>query len=273
MKKIYLLFLFSFFAVLSKAQEGILFTDYEPDLCLSALQFINPQDTLKIDLDQDGTIDFEIWFQFVSSGDPRVIIMHSSWEYRIQKENDSIISSVLFEGDWQAPRQWWLDFPQSSTPTPINEVESVIGFRKTINNQNYYAWAKVYAIRDDHYSYDPAHQGQFLKMWVYVDKHAYCTIPDFALGWGQTDFDWDVEENQNMVVATIHPNPSSGMVIITGEDLKEAVVFNSIGQKVATAKGEGGQLSIDLTKTTSGIYFVSITAKNGKKGMKKVVKR
>lgn len=272
MKKIYLLFLFSFFAVLSKAQEGILFTDYEPDLCLSALQFINPQDTLKIDLDQDGTIDFEIWFQFVSSGDPRVIIMHSSWEYRIQKENDSIISSVLFEGDWQAPRQWWLDFPQSSTPTPINEVESVIGFRKTINNQNYYAWAKVYAIRDDHYSYDPAHQGQFLKMWVYVDKHAYCTIPDFALGWGQSTLT-DIDELVATPLITVQPNPTTGLVTISGQSLYSATVFNALGQKIAEAQGHGDKLLVELSGQPAGIYFVSVTDSDGRKCVKKVMKQ
>lgn len=271
MKKTLFFFLFSFLAVLSKAQEGILFTDYDPDLCLSALQFINPQDTLKIDLDQDGTVDFDIWFQWVSSGEPRAILMNSMWNYRIQKENDSIISDVQFEGDWQAPRQWLLGFPKSTTSTPINYVESVIGFRKTINNKNYYAWTKVYAIRDDHYSYDPVH-GQYLKIWVYVDKHAYCTIPDFELAWGQSTMT-TIDETVSTPWITLQPNPTQSIVSITGENLKSAEVFNTLGQQVADVQGQDDMIRFDLSEQPSGLYFVSITDKNGKKCVKKVVKR
>ncbi len=65
---------------------------------------------------------------------------------------------------------------------------------------------------------------------------------------------------------------TTGLVTITGQDLKFAEVFNAFGQQVATATGEGERLTVDLNGLTVGVYFVNITDKEGRKCVQKVVK-
>ena len=71
---------------------------------------------------------------------------------------------------------------------------------------------------------------------------------------------------------TLYPNPTIGQVTITGKDLKTAEVFNTIGQCVATIKGEGEQLTLDISNLPAGVYFVNITDGEGRKCVRKVVK-
>ena len=71
---------------------------------------------------------------------------------------------------------------------------------------------------------------------------------------------------------TLYPNPTIGQVTITGKDLKTAEVFNTLGQCVATVKGEGEQLTVDISDLPAGVYFVNITDSEGRKCVRKVVK-
>ena len=84
---------------------------------------------------------------------------------------------------------------------------------------------------------------------------------------------YEIEELQNELgFCTLHPNPTNGQVTIIGKDLKQAEVFNTLGQRVATATGKGETLQIDLADLPAGVYFVNITDEEGRKCVKKVVK-
>ena len=72
--------------------------------------------------------------------------------------------------------------------------------------------------------------------------------------------------------ATVHPNPTNGLVSITGQDLKTAEVFNALGQRMATAKGNDEQMTIDLNGLPAGVYFVNVTDKEGRMCVRKIVK-
>lgn len=85
--------------------------------------------------------------------------------------------------------------------------------------------------------------------------------------------DYDVDEHQSQeAFATLYPNPTTGKVTIMGQDLKAAVVFNTLGQQVARATGEGETLHIDIANLPAGVYFVNVTDKDGRKCVRKVVK-
>lgn len=71
---------------------------------------------------------------------------------------------------------------------------------------------------------------------------------------------------------SIYPNPSSGLVTITGENLRQAEVLNMLGQKVLGVQGKGNELHIDMASLPAGFYFVNITDEEGQKCIKKVVK-
>ena len=76
----------------------------------------------------------------------------------------------------------------------------------------------------------------------------------------------------NLKVDATYPNPAKGQVTVTGENLKSAEVTNALGQRVATAKGEGNRMTIDIAHLPTGLYFVSITDEQGRKCVRKVVK-
>lgn len=107
---------------------------------------------------------------------------------------------------------------------------------------------------------------------VTVYRMAYCTIPNYPLRVGQTSFDWVVSENNETPLATLHPNPTTGLVTVVGKDLRQAEVLNTLGQRVATATGEGETMQIDLSELPAGVYFVNIADKEGRKCVRKVVK-
>ena len=51
-----------------------------------------------------------------------------------------------------------------------------------------------------------------------------------------------------------------------------AEAFNALGQRIASVKGGGERLTIDLSGQPAGIYFVNVTDSVGRKCVKKVVK-
>ena len=79
-----------------------------------------------------------------------------------------------------------------------------------------------------------------------------------------------VDEKEQMLV--VFPNPTTGLVNITGHEFKAAEVFNALGQHVATATGEGEQMTIDLNGLPAGVYFVNIFEKDSRKCVRKIVK-
>ena len=81
----------------------------------------------------------------------------------------------------------------------------------------------------------------------------------------------NVEDTQQMP-CTVHPNPTTGLVTITGKNLKQAEVLNALGQRVATIAGEGNTFSIDIAKLPAGVYFVTVSDTEGRKCVRKVVK-
>ena len=85
---------------------------------------------------------------------------------------------------------------------------------------------------------------------------------------------YDVEEHTTTgdAVVTLHPNPANSIVTITGKNLKSAEVLNVLGQSVATVKGQGETLQIDIANLPTGVYFVNVTDEEGRKCVRKVVK-
>jgi len=259
MKKILFLFITLLCITTLKAQEdGILYTDFDPDLCREAHGNSYDHSLFEIDFDQDGTSDFKMGiYEPYSSGEPCIGFI-SLWPYRFCRgSNDTIISDNTF-------------YPGSPTNTTHyfwdgGYHEAWIGFCKTVDGNNYYAWAWFY--------FDSGFDGQYFSVSGCCDKMAYCAIPDYPLRWGQTSMAWDVDENNMPSFAYVQPNPTNGEIAITGKDLKKAEVFNSLGQQVVSAQCQGERLTFDLGNQPAGLYFVSVTDTNGKRCVKKVVKQ
>ncbi len=76
----------------------------------------------------------------------------------------------------------------------------------------------------------------------------------------------DVPETPNVGDVTISPNPSTGIFNVTTtaqQTNAKVVVFNNMGQLVATEKIAGNAAQVNLKKMPNGIYFARVTNETG----------
>lgn len=72
---------------------------------------------------------------------------------------------------------------------------------------------------------------------------------------------------------TMVPNPTDGMVLVKGENLKQVEVYNVIGQSVMTKNAESNNVVIDMSGLSSGLYFVHVMDQNGVGCVRKLLKQ
>ena len=137
--------------------------------------------------------------------------------------------------------------------------------RKVVGEDCYYGWLYTY---DGQTKNDKGTKAGTL----FIDRVAYCTIPNYPLRAGQTSLTEGVNETESTAFTAIYPNPTTGLITITGNDLKQAEVVNALGQRVAKVQGKGEMLQIDIANLPAGVYFVNITDEEGQKCVRKVVK-
>ena len=235
------------------AQEGgIIYTQYEPDRCVESERYHTF--TINMDIDGDGVKDCGVQMDFW-----RLIyfdfLLYDGWERcnrNFDDESDTIVSG---------PHRWFRD---GWTIT----ADATVGLRKVVNDTTvYYGWLRLTYQDLTNWELIPPYEKEI----VCVHDMAFCTIPNYPLRWGQTSLT-GIEENGSAAFATVHPNPTTGLVTIVGENLNQADVVNMLGQCVATVQGKGKTLQIDISSLPAGIYFVRITDDEGRKCTHKVVK-
>ena len=248
MKK-YLITLFALMAFFgAKAQNGeIIYTDFEPDLTL--VEGINSHDSIMLDIDYDGVYDLKFFLVFYHFTVP-VYEALNGWSLCAASDSTILDSENLI---------WRPDYY-------LQPYTTYIGLKKVVGEDCYYGWLYTY---DGQTKNDKGTKAGTL----FIDRVAYCTIPNYPLRAGQTSLTVGVNEHPTeQTFATIYPNPSTGLITITGTDLKQAEVLNALGQRVATAEGKGETLQIHIANLPAGVYFVSITDEEGHKCVRKVVK-
>ena len=213
--------------------------------------------TTYVDMDDDGEWDLEYSKETSSS------LMSAPWLFAREGACFHKIDIPGFEYNYPDDFNTFTDFD-----TPFNDStliwETDFYGPRIFSEKNWVGDYHLEAYAVVTYNYD--------SVWFYLARTAYCTIPNYPLRWGQTSFDWGVDENEATAFATVHPNPTTGLVAINGKELRIAEVFNPLGQRVATAKGGGETLQIDISHLPAGVYFVSVTDEDGRKCVCKVVK-
>ena len=268
------LLLFATAFTTAKAQQGeIIYREFSPSLAFESYdihQTGNGNDTLRleIDFDNDGTWDHIYYLDF---------IWHA-WQLNERNLNGWTNRRVLLEeGDTliaNAPQGWLGDngvpviFIGELGVSPWNAFETY-GICKTIDGKNYYGWYHCYGF--DLVPYPGTTNTD--RVMLYIDKIAFCTVPDYPLRWGQTSLDTDVAEDSSKPFATLHPNPTTGLLTVKGNLLLCAEVFNVLGQKVASNENHNGQLTLDIGSLPPGVYLVSVTNSEGKTHTEKIVKQ
>lgn len=141
-------------------------------------------------------------------------------------------------------------------------------FLDSSNNNYYYGWWRCRITNDVN-----AQGTMALSPVIQLYETCFCSIPNYPLRIGQNSLDWDVDEQGYDIYFSAFPNPSNGSFNVFGKNIRQANVFNTIGQQVATFKGDGDQLTVDLSNFPAGIYIINVTDQNGKRCVKKVVKQ
>ncbi len=202
-----------------------------------------------------------------------------SWQY--YQHSVSNLDCFVSLGDTlsQIPNGYWRNAPDTKDSDEseggrvidIDGWESLdsvlIAVRKPLREGYCYGWFRLSVIGD------PDNLPENNQLKVIIHDYAFCTDPNYPFRAGQTSFDWDkIKETESVDFATLHPNPTTGLVTITGKDLRLAEVFNTLGQQVTTAAGEGETLHVDIANLPAGVYFINVTDAEGRKCVKKVVK-
>ena len=258
------------------AQENyIISTIYETDYCnqFSVVSYdtvdtghgtlVPVYDTLELDLNHDGNWDilFHAVYYILGNVDTPTIDMYFSqdWDFYVEYPNmDSVpivVDTVLVDTMMIDENLPWYDYSNVLFASPWGEPPYYC-FRHRAEDGVHYGWAHL--------------SGKYPRR-VCIRGMGYCTLPDTPILWGQTKL-LSVEENDANAFATLHPNPTTGIVSIIGENLQQAELFNMLGQQVFSLKGEGDELQIDLSGLPAGMYFVNVTDDEGRKCVRKVVK-
>ena len=274
MKRLVLLFGLTLLFLCSNAQRGyIVYTEYEPDTVLNY-----DQNYYFFDVDFDGEYDMYAFRFAAAPGDPDTFIAFYSispnegtlhiatpWDQELGLGHDTIQKGDAIPScnNWRHSFDFYYDY---YAPTPSYDgFRGYIGTRKKVGESYYYGWIefKVFWTGEAPYIRAP---------WLVLYATAFCTIPDYPLLAGQASLDLSIEETEDYTFASVHPNPTTGMVTVTGENLRQAEVVNTLGQQVLSVQGKSNDLHIDMAKLPAGVYLVNITDENGKKCVHKVVK-
>ncbi|MBP5266295.1 MAG: leucine-rich repeat domain-containing protein, partial [Lachnospiraceae bacterium] len=176
-------------------EEPILYTDYEPDSCFTPHY---DSDTLKLDLDQNGTDDV-VFASYYQSGVGQIISMHTvnEWKWCISYAEEwipltdtTIINETL---RWE-----YASIYNYLCPGMYPEYTHY-AFRQNAGDGYHYAWARIRVESFDN---------------VCIDEMAYCTIPNYPLQWGQTNITEGLEEETIKTDFTVYPNPAKNVLFV-----------------------------------------------------------
>ena len=156
-----------------KNNEDIRFTDFNPDLMLESYQ-----DSLGLDLDQDGRYDIQVYLYNCGSVAGYGVLKPTSDQWELTFCGDGEDLSIAHP---DIPYfHWSSEELQMDAPNPDNP-EQRYGIRFVDGSNYYYGWLDCICTYE--YSDNPNIRP---KTVVTIDKMAFCTIPNYPLTWGQT---------------------------------------------------------------------------------------
>ena len=96
-----------------------------------------------------------------------------------------------------------------------------------------------------------------------VPENEMVEIPVSLYVWGE-NIEENLSDNYN-----IYPNPTSGQVMVEGENINYVAVYNSVGQLVKVVKTQNNV--VDMSAYENGVYYFSIVDNAGQNSVQRVV--
>ena len=148
-------------------EEPIIYTDFEPDTC----KFITSshESDFMFDIDHDGTVDMTL-SGYTQHGAVLVNIAMSNGFQLCRSNENTILNADTIN---------WFQADDLSNGLPLDSYRKRYAFRKTVGEHHFYGWMEIYW------------DGIFVSegKMIYLDRMAFCTIPDYPLRWGQIILD------------------------------------------------------------------------------------
>ncbi|MEI6851482.1 MAG: T9SS type A sorting domain-containing protein [Bacteroidota bacterium] len=241
--KLFLITTFVLLTFFAKSQSlqltsdtNVIFHDFIPDTSL----FCNliQHDSLRIDINQDGVMDFKIFYGPFSDCYPYVGCLNSNTRFYYFNDNDldSLNNPSI---PWIAGVNFW-------TPTQNQGVK--FGVKIISGGKNYYGWIR--AMGGPNISGVP----------LIVDKYAFCKIPNYPFHLGQTEIVTNVSpviapDNTNIYVA----NSGNNLVIHSGKIIKNVTLTSLNGVVVLFVDYiNSNESSLSISGIAHGTYIVQV---------------
>jgi hypothetical protein len=229
-----------------------------------------PGNIRQFDFDEDSTLDF-----FIAWAEYRewhiIAYTYGNWWFERQ---------ILEPGDTIATVPSWFPEPENPDYGPEISFDSgfskdsiIIGFKNQVGDGEFcYGWIRFSLDAGPERLPESGNRVPWAHGVCTFLDYAYCTQPNYPLRAGQTSYSASVNENAPDAFVTVLPNPTQGIVTIIGENLRQVVVVNLLGQQMLSVQGKGDELGLDMAALPAGVYFVTVTNEEGRKCVCKVVK-
>lgn len=227
------------FPLFSQEDDRIIYTDFE-----SGNTFAITYNQIVFDINYDSTPDFRFIKVGTSGGDYNNIEMYDGWSVGTCM-NDT--DTIPLCNNWDS--YWWMFYYEG------DHYDYNFALKHNVEGVGlYYGWIRL------RYQFDP----EIKKYTATIYDMAYCTIPNYPLIFGQSNFT-DVDENgYELPEAKLFPNPANDKLSlrISGDISCDNVMIYSIDGRLLKMQNDDFE-NIDVSDLSGGIYITKITLDNG----------
>jgi len=175
------------------------------------------------------------------------------------------------DGVWDADNNEW-DYTKKITFDTSEDGQTyTVSFYKKVDGE--WVW-DVFDYQTVLFGSHLQAQQRMLGYMVYEDMNGYGNVNqfEFTMSYTTEPIYLYVDEVEGNEVCFVHPNPTTGLVTVKGENLQQVEVINMLGQQVLSVRGSGNEMQINMSNLPAGIYFVAVTNEEGRKCVQKVVR-
>ncbi len=219
---------------------NVIFIDYIPDSVLQCN--FNLQDSLRIDINQDGVLDFKFYYVTNSGGCyPYIGSLNSNCRYYYF--NDTITDSLNNPTiGWLSGNNFW---------SPYANTGVLFGIKIISGSDNYYGWIRAIG-------------GSFGGLPVIVDKYAFCKIPNYPFHLGQTiltGITSNIYTPDSIIVYLA--NSGNTVIIQSGKIIKGVTLTSTTGVVVASQNNlNSNSANINVAGIAHGTFILQIQFKD-----------